>query len=93
MTSFKKKLRAVCLLETHGWYAPCKLFVTRDVLCQRMRSLLPGTCKAGAGLVGAVGDWELCGERFYAREELYQMAWGDLRLDYLRCSLVGSCCA
>mmetsp|Transcript_15272 Transcript_15272/g.46155 ORF Transcript_15272/g.46155 Transcript_15272/m.46155 type:complete len:862 (+) Transcript_15272:225-2810(+) len=31
-----------------------------------------------------VGDWELCGERFYAREELYQMAWGDLRLDYLR---------
>ncbi len=34
----------------------------------------------------AVGDWELCGDRFYARHELYTMAWGDVRLQYLRCA-------
>lgn len=34
--------------------------------------------------MGAVGDWELCGDRFYSRHELYAMAWGDVRLEYLR---------
>lgn len=32
----------------------------------------------------AVGDWELCGDRFYERHELYAMAWGDVHLQYLR---------
>ena len=34
--------------------------------------------------VTTVGEWELCGDRFYERRELYAMAWGDVRLQYLR---------
>jgi hypothetical protein len=35
-------------------------------------------------LLRAVGDWELCGERFYSRHELYTMGWSGVQLEYLR---------
>ena len=33
----------------------------------------------------AVGEWDACGNRFYSKAELYQMAWSDVNLDNLRC--------
>ena len=34
--------------------------------------------------VSAVGGWDACGNRFYSKVELYQMAWADVKLDTLR---------
>lgn len=31
-----------------------------------------------------MGDWEACGEAFYSRELLYDMAWEDTDLDSKR---------
>ncbi|KAA6418805.1 MAG: vacuolar sorting-associated 16 protein [Trebouxia sp. A1-2] len=38
---------------------------------------------AGANL-SPVGEWDACGNRFYSKAELYQMAWSDVNLDNLR---------
>lgn len=35
--------------------------------------------------VHAVGDWEVCGDCFYAREHLYDMQWEDVDLEQKRC--------
>lgn len=32
----------------------------------------------------AAGEWEICGDRFYEKRELYSMAWGDVKLDQMR---------
>jgi hypothetical protein len=32
----------------------------------------------------AVGEWDICGDRFYAKNELYKMQWRDIKLDQLR---------
>ena len=32
----------------------------------------------------AVGGWDACGNRFYSKVELYQMAWADIDLSNLR---------
>ena len=32
----------------------------------------------------AVGEWDACGNRFYSKKELYQMAWSDVDLESLR---------
>eukprot|EP00197_Chlamydomonas_leiostraca_P003214 CAMPEP_0202871210 /NCGR_PEP_ID=MMETSP1391-20130828/18092_1 /ASSEMBLY_ACC=CAM_ASM_000867 /TAXON_ID=1034604 /ORGANISM="Chlamydomonas leiostraca, Strain SAG 11-49" /LENGTH=40 /DNA_ID= /DNA_START= /DNA_END= /DNA_ORIENTATION= len=29
----------------------------------------------------AVGDWEVCGDCFYAKEQLYDMQWEDVDLE------------
>lgn len=33
----------------------------------------------------AVGDWEACGDTFYAREHLYDMQWQEVELEHMRC--------
>ena len=35
-------------------------------------------------MLHAVGGWDACGNRFYSKSELYQMAWTDVNLDSLR---------
>lgn len=35
-----------------------------------------------------VGGWDACGNRFYSKSELYQMAWTDVNLDNLRSFLL-----
>lgn len=35
-------------------------------------------------LHAAVGEWDACGNRFYSKVELYQMAWSDVNLDNFR---------
>ena len=32
-------------------------------------------------LLPAVGDWEACGDAFFARDHLYDMAWQDVDLE------------
>jgi hypothetical protein len=32
----------------------------------------------------AVGDWEACGDCFYARELLHEMSWEEMDLDTKR---------
>lgn len=34
--------------------------------------------------MAVVGGWDACGNRFYSKSELYQMAWTDVNLDNLR---------
>ncbi|KAL3162570.1 hypothetical protein ABBQ38_008623 [Trebouxia sp. C0009 RCD-2024] len=36
------------------------------------------------GNLSPVGGWDACGNRFYSKSELYQMAWTDVDLDSLR---------
>ena len=33
----------------------------------------------------AVGDWRPCGDSYFTRHELYQMAWGEQDLSTKRC--------
>eukprot|EP00884_Botryococcus_braunii_P014411 jgi/Botrbrau1/22971/Bobra.0030s0043.1 len=38
-----------------------------------------------------VGQWDICGDRFYSKQELFKMQWKDIKLDQLRvaCALYG----
>lgn len=40
-----------------------------------------------------MGEWDICGDRFYAKTELYKMQWKDINLDQLRHGPVPFCTA
>jgi hypothetical protein len=42
----------------------------------------------------AAGEWEVCGDRFYEKHELYTMSWMDVKLEHMRsvCVLYGIPC-
>lgn len=40
-----------------------------------------------------MGEWDICGDRFYAKTELYKMQWKDINLDQLRYRPVPFCTA
>jgi hypothetical protein len=35
-------------------------------------------------MAGVAGEWELCGDRFYERAELYRPAWGGVDVEDMR---------
>ena len=43
-------------------------------------------CPLTPALPGAVGDWDECGDKFYAKHQLYTMQWPDINLEHMRCA-------
>ena len=33
----------------------------------------------------AVGEWDVCGDKFYSKHQIYAMQWPDIKLEHMRC--------